>query len=406
MDSRKLKGLCDTVLKFKSALNDTLKSENGEFHVAVNGDKPLMFEGLTQSIQDDPNSYSVEISDLLFWHDPEAYMDEMERWEGQQVKDQHVEMLEYLEESEQSAVFSKLVETIKKKRIAPFVGAGLSKSCNFPLWGEAIEKLVNKLEGVSTSEQRAAQPALAYLEEVKQQLSEWHYLEAVELLYTNSKTHVDSFVRNTFELSANPAISGPVKLLPKICDGCIVTTNFDEVIETVFIKDQKPIEGYMHGTQTQHQFVAKLIQGERCILKLHGTVNDPETYILSEAQYNDAYGHNASFDYTRPLAKTLRQIFVSHSLLFLGCSLEQDRTLGLFQDVVDSKAFDIPDHFAFLPKPSDHEKYLAKEELLMQAKIRPIWYQAINGEDGISDHSGLEKLLKLAIDITAGRTRI
>ena len=124
MDSRKLKGLCDTVLKFKSALNDTLKSENGEFHVAVNGDKPLMFEGLTQSIQDDPNSYSVEISDLLFWHDPEAYMDEMERWEGQQVKDQHVEMLEYLEESEQSAVFSKLVETIKKKRIAPFVGAG------------------------------------------------------------------------------------------------------------------------------------------------------------------------------------------------------------------------------------------------------------------------------------------
>ncbi len=146
MDSRKLKGLCDTVLKFKSALNDTLKSENGEFHVAVNGDKPLMFEGLTQSIQDDPNSYSVEISDLLFWHDPEAYMDEMERWEGQLVKDQHVEMLEYLEESEQSAVFSKLVETIKKKRIAPFVGAGLSKSCNFPLWGEAIEKLVNKLE--------------------------------------------------------------------------------------------------------------------------------------------------------------------------------------------------------------------------------------------------------------------
>jgi len=73
---------------------------------------------------------------------------------------------------------------------------------------------------------------------------------------------------------------------------------------------------------------------------------------------------------------------------------------------IGSKAFDIPDHFALLPKPSDHEKYLAKEELLLQAKIRPIWYQAINGEDGISDHSGLEKLLKLAIDITAGRTRI
>lgn len=406
MDSRKLKGLSDTVIKFKSALNDTLNSENSEFHAAINGDEPLTFKGLAQSIHDDPNIYSVEKSDLLFWHDSVAYMDEMERWEGQQVKDQHAEMIEYLRTSEQSAIFSKLVETIKKKRIAPFVGAGLSKPCNFPLWREAIEKLVNKLEGVSTSEQRAAQPALAYLDDVKQQLSEGRYLEAVGLLYANSKTHVDSFVRNTFELSANPVISGPVGLLPKICDGCIITTNFDDIIETVFNKDQKPIEGYMHGTQTQNQFAAKLIQGERCILKLHGTVNDPETYIFSKAQYNKAYGDNDSFDYTKPLAKTLRQIFVSHSLLFLGCSLEKDRTLGLFQDVVDSKAFDIPDHFALLLKPSDHEKYLAKEELLQKMKIRPIWYQVISSEEGKSDHSGLEKLLKLAIDSAAGKTRI
>jgi len=405
MDSRRLKGLSDTVLKFKSALTETLNSENSEFHAEINGEDPLTFKGL-QSIQDEPNSYSVEISDLLFWHDPVAYMDEMERWEGQIVKDQHAEIIEYLETSEQSAVFSKFVETIKKKRIAPFVGAGLSKPCNFPLWGEAIKKLVKKLEGVSTSEQRAAQPALAYLEDVKQQLSERCYLEAVGLLYANSKTHVDSFIRNTFELSANPVISGPVGLLPKICDGCIITTNFDDVIETVFNKNQKPIEGYMHGTQTQNQFAAKLIQGERCILKLLGTVNDPETYIFSEAQYNYAYGDDASFDYTRPLAKTLRQIFVSHSLLFLGCSLEQDRTLGLFQDVVNSRAFDIPDHFALLVKPSDHIKCLAKEEMLQQAKIRPIWYPVINSEDGKSDYSGLEKLLKLAIDSADGRTRI
>lgn len=405
MDSRKLKGLSETVLKFKSALNDTLNSENSEFHALMNGDEPLTFEGITQSIHDKPNSYSVEISDLLFWHDPEAYMEEIERWEGKLVKDQHAEMIEYLEESEQYAVFSKLVETIKKKRIAPFVGAGLSKPCNFPLWGEAIEKLVNKLEGVSTSEQRAAQPALAYLEVAKKHLSERRYLEVVELLYKNSKTHVDSFVRNTFELSANPTIYGPVGLLPKICDGCIITTNFDEVIETVFIKNRKPIAGYMHGTQTQNMFAAKLIQGERCILKLHGTVDNPETYIFSEAQYNDAYGNDTSFDYTKPLPKTLRQIFVSHSLLFLGCSLDQDRTLELFQDVVKSKAFDIPDHFALLSKPSDHAEYLAKVELLQQAKIRPIWYPVITGEDGKSDYSGLEKLLKVAIDSAAGRTR-
>ncbi len=82
MDSRKLKGLSDTVIKFKSALYDTLNSENSEFHAAINGDETLKFKGLTQSVHDEPNSYSVEISDLLFWHDPEAYMDELERWKG------------------------------------------------------------------------------------------------------------------------------------------------------------------------------------------------------------------------------------------------------------------------------------------------------------------------------------
>ena len=68
------------VLKFKSALNDTLNSENSEFHAAINGDNLLMFKGLTQRIHDQPNRYSVEISDILFWHDPVAYMDEIERW--------------------------------------------------------------------------------------------------------------------------------------------------------------------------------------------------------------------------------------------------------------------------------------------------------------------------------------
>jgi len=43
----------------------------------------------------------------------------------------------------------------------------LSKPCQFPLWGEAIKKLVTKLEDVSTSQVRALQPASSYLEEVK-----------------------------------------------------------------------------------------------------------------------------------------------------------------------------------------------------------------------------------------------
>jgi hypothetical protein len=161
----------------------------------------------------------------------------------------------------------------------------------------------------------------------------------------------------------------------------------------------------MHGTQTQNQFAAKLIQGERCILKLHGHFNSPETYIFSQSQYDAAYGKDA-LDYTKPLAKVLRQIFVSHSLLFLGCSLEQDRTLELFKDVVRSNAFDIPAHFAFLPEPQEHSQKIPKENLLDEAKIRPIWYQISTDEDGMQDHSQLEQLLSYAIDCANGKAKV
>lgn len=156
----------------------------------------------------------------------------------------------------------------------------------------------------------------------------------------------------------------------------------------------------MHGIQDRSKFVTSLIQGERCILKLHGNVGDQNTYIFSQQQYNDAYGEEINF--TKPLAKTLRQIFVSSSLVFIGCSLEHDRTLDLFSTVVESKEFEIPDHFAILNKPTSHAETQAKENLLLEMKIRPIWYE-IDSDGG---HTKLEKLLKYIADCANGRARL
>jgi hypothetical protein len=244
----------------------------------------------------------------------------------------------------------------------------LSKPCQFPLWGEAIKKLVTKLEDVSTSQVRALQPASSYLEEVKRLISQGKYLNAVQLLYENDKTQVENHIRNTFSLPTDgqalkERIRGPIEYLPDIADGCIVTTNFDRLIEETYLNRYRPIEGYMHGIQDRSKFVTSLIQGERCILKLHGNVGDQNTYIFSQQQYNDAYGEEINF--TKPLAKTLRQIFVSSSLVFIGCSLEQDRTLDLFSTVVKSKEFEIPDHFAILNKPTSRVEMQAKENRIL-----------------------------------------
>jgi hypothetical protein len=177
--------------------------------------------------------------------------------------------------------------------------------------------------------------------------------------------------------------------------GCVITTNYDKILEEIFEADGKPFQGFMRGVN-QDKFVSKLIRNDRCILKLHGDYEYEDSYIFSQSQYKNAYCKQASndIDFTKPLPKTLRQIYISHSLLFLGCSLEQDKTLDLFKSVKDENQFDIPDHFAILENkmPGNPQWKIDTESRLLGLNIRPIWYP--NGE-----HRMIEKMISLALDI-------
>lgn len=251
-------GLADTIQKFKTAVKEKLEEQNSKFHAELNDEDPISFRGLGPN-NDERNEYFAEPSDVLFWHDPTAYIDELERWKGQAVTDKHAEAKQYLSDSDQTNIFARLVEALKRQRISPFVGAGLSFPCGYPLWGQAIAKLVEKLQGVSTSDTRAKEPALEYLVDVNKKLSEWDYLGAAQVLYDNDQTQLERFIFDQFDGAANKEqLLGAIHLLPKLSDGCIVTTNFDGLIEQVFLNASRAIEGYMYGTQTQNQFAAKL----------------------------------------------------------------------------------------------------------------------------------------------------
>ncbi|MEF9958031.1 MAG: SIR2 family protein [Acinetobacter sp.] len=401
--SKELLGLSETIQKFKASLKEVLNKDNIEFHQALNGEEPISFYGLT-TMQDEANKYLVDPSDILFWHDPEAYIDELDRWVSQDVLDRHLATREYLEQTDQINLFNRFVDVLKKKRVAPFVGAGVSKPYKYPLWGEAINDIIKRLEGISASEEKSGKPLNESLKEIKELFSKKDYIATVQKLYEHNKVIVDNTINSKFDGAEHRVLKGVIELIPQLTDGCVITTNFDKLLETVFEARHKPFQGFMHGIQQHSSFASKLVQGSRCILKLHGTFDANETYIFSKQQYDDAYG-NSYLDYTKPLAKVLRQIFISHSLVFIGCSLEQDRTLELFLNVVDSNVFDIPNHFAFLPE-ADHSAKVEKETLISRAKIIPIWYQVIQSADGSQNHGQLEQLLSFAIDCSNGRAKL
>ena len=209
-----------------------------------------------------------------------------------------------------------------------------------------------------------------------------------------ARSYSTNFIRTTYR-AQKLKLAGPLLLLPRFAKGCIVTTNFDDAIEKTYEQSAGEFNAYMHGTQ-DHNFFQRLVRGDRCLLKLHGDAENNATHILTKAQYENAYGD--PFDFHKPLPKALRQIYISQSLVFLGCSLEQDWTLGLFEKVKQEDGYQIPNHFAVLPAPATAQSTQAKETRLLGLNIHPIWYPHQDAE-----HKSVEKLLQLVVDVTEKR---
>lgn len=379
MDIKKLRENKLIVDKVEEALQAAYSS-NGDFNTVLDEAEPLAF----RSLKDPEHQYAYPISEILYWADRDAYLDELDHWEGRCQVSQHEDASRFIKQSDQVAVFLDLVDAVRLGRLSPFVGAGISKACGYPMWGEALRKIAQKLNGV---EKQDIEPLMA----------QYDYLRAAQLLYDAAADQVKNFIKTEFRQRAG-AIAGPVLLLSELAQGCIVTTNFDSMIEDLFQQRGQALDGYMYGMQPGNAFVQRLLRGERCILKLHGDARQENTYVFTHEQYRIAYGEPLSFQ--NQLPRALRQIFISHSLLFLGCSLEQDKTLDLFKSIVDEAAFEIPDHFALLNEPATPQERAQKEARLLQLKIRPIWYSVSVADDGSHDHGLLEQILRLAIAVS------
>ncbi|HLJ26500.1 MAG TPA: SIR2 family protein [Candidatus Angelobacter sp.] len=376
MDAESLKKSNEIIERVEQVLQATYEGAIA-FNLAFNGDKPIKIPSPRLA-----DGYQLEASEILFWVDRSAYFEEYEAWQQSSTQEIHQGAIDQLKANGQTGEFHDLVSAIKRNRIAPFIGAGVSYSCGYPMWAAALHELSHKIDGVDLSAFGAKMAA-------------YEYLGAAQLLWDKDEIQVKNFIRTKFDeqpIRTN-GIKGPIKLLASFSRGCIITTNFDHLIELTLGPTQ--IDGYMHGNQQGHMFVPRLISGDRCILKLHGDSANYNTFVFTENQYTESYG--VPLDFAKPLPKALRQIFVSHSLLFLGCSLEQDRTLELFQKICDDKQFDIPDHFAILPLPADNSSKIVKESRLLKLNIRPLWYSPFN------NHELVEKYLALAVDMADGR---
>ncbi len=316
-------------------------------------------------------------SEVLFWLDRDGYYEQQEDWGDDVLHQLHEPCIKLLSDHGLQAPFSELVAAVERGRVVPFVGAGMSRPMGMPLWGDALRELLGRLPRADVAKIGAL-------------IDGGRFLDAAESMVAHDSVQVANFVRTKFRVQ-RMRVGGPMKLLPRIAKGCVVTTNFDDAIEMAF-GDVK-FDAYMHGLQ-KHNFFERLVRGERCLLKLHGDADSLNTHILTEAQY--AHGYGRPFDFRKDLPKALRQVFVSQSLLFLGCSLEQDWTLDLFEQAKTVDEYAIPNHYAILAEPSDPQAKQQKESRLLTLNIQPLWYPS-------GQHEFVEKYLQFLVDAAEKR---
>jgi hypothetical protein len=111
------------------------------------------------------------------------------------------------------------------------------------------------------------------------------------------------------------------------------------------------------------------------IIKLHGDVRTPDKCILSRNQYDQAYGYG-EVELALPIPKLLDYHYRNSNLLFLGCSLNNDRTVQVFR-AVKRQIGDavLPQHFAIEEAPETEAELVERNIFLANLGITGIWFE-------------------------------
>jgi len=275
-------------------------------------------------------------------------------------------------------VFEELKRACQRGFVIPFVGAGMSKSAGLPEWKEYLLGLCDDA-GLSR-------------DAIRQRLETQSDYEGAMNDIVQRLT-INRFERD-FERSFQVPefVTGAVTLLPKLFDCSAITTNFDRVLEQVYLREAKPFAEKVTGRGKANAFFRAIPAGERYLLKLHGNIDNATERVLNQSEYHEAYGQDADVNMFFPLPKVLRRLFTSYSFIFLGCSLSADRTIQTFIRVAGELGLDgLPHHYALLACPSDVNKRRALDQRLADAHITPLWYP-----DG--EHEHVELILGLLLD--------
>ncbi|MDO9014015.1 MAG: SIR2 family protein [Polynucleobacter sp.] len=253
--------------------------------------------------------------------------------------------------------FIQLVDLMYAGAVVPFVGAGISASAGFSSWKDHLRRQ-GKTAHIASDRIEALLASGAYetvLEEIEAVRGREVFIQEIR----------DEFSRNL-------TIPDVVWHISELFTDTVITTNYDRLLEQSFETGEAGRVQVINGLNALEQPDPKKIT----VIKLHGDIREPKRCILSKNQYDEAYG-NGSLNMHKPIPKLLAYHYKNSSLLFLGCSLSNDRTVQVFKTIKEGmgEEEETKQHFSIEQAPESLEEIAQRNAELAKLGITPIWFE-------------------------------
>ena len=242
-----------------------------------------------------------------------------------------------------------LVEQMKRHRVVPVFGDGLSSWAGYPSWREFLLELASQANVKDRAKELLDNGQ--YTDCASLLESEMGYemlFSACQYFYTSER--IDETKRPAYQ-----------KLIPLLFPRRLLTTNIDCCIERLY--QNAFVFAPIYGEKMLDEITKARLCGreERPLLvKMRGTVENPGEILLTDEQFDRTYGQdNRWFFDSHPFAWETGVFLRRGVPFFLGCDLNYDRLYRVLKSLIG------PGGFALLEMPEDESEFSDKGRLAL-----------------------------------------
>jgi SIR2-like domain len=249
-----------------------------------------------------------------------------------------------------------LTRYLHERRCVLFAGAGLSAWGKLPTWRALLEKMAARLH--------EEHPSRDYLQKLTSLISQGKLLEVADYCkgWLEKNQYYD-VLTNLSKLN-DQDIPEPHKIIVNLPFSSIVTTNYDKLLETAYIRSNRGFPRTLTHADTPDLGLL-LFRNEFFILKAHGDIDRIDSIVLASEDYRKIIHSNPAFN------EAFSALLLTKALLIVGYSISDPDFRLLVERHFTTFSGSVPERYALLSDVSEIEE----DVLLRTAGIRVIRYQ-------------------------------